>query len=552
MNKLIISIIVVSAITIGISTFFVLQKSTTHKLIFQKLFQEKQEKNKPTVEDLDNPKLSVSKEMPFGLSNPYDLKDDRAVKALPEILHDLGLSKDKNSAGFVIDIIGRKKAEVKCDDTGCQYDFSQAKELIDLVVGQGETNLWIVIGSPSNYKFVDGKERKVEKTYLPDGPVSLQAYKDYLTVLVNLVNSYGRKVSGNPDWYVVRWNLYNEVNAEYRNTFDKDISRAATAYVNFVIDSAEILRNLSPQSKIVLAGAGSATDLEGNHGEFYRLGFSKLKQSKLAYEPFDYWGSHWFWEFNNYAKNDAGYEAKDFINFLQNNGYGDKEFLIRAGATYSGQDTQERKHLTDNYQSEQKQAEFLIKRFIYNLANGVKKIPWSTIYEHKKYQGDLNVHFNYMGLIYNGIPDGVSKNQECVQGWLPCPDPGYGVKKLSYYTYKKLIEKLKGSDFDSIQTVKNGTVDNLYLYKLLKDDKPVYVAWWDYFKESGYKNGGVKNITINNLDSSSVRITEAIPKYTTGAKVTDYNTAFTTETKAVSNGKITITLSGTPVFMEEE
>ena len=399
------------------------------------------EKSKSTYEDSYGSKLSVSREMPFGLSNPYDQKDDIAVKALPEILHDLGLSKDKNGAGFVVDSIARKKAEVKCDDTECQYDFSQVKELIDLVVGQGETNLWIVIGSPSNYKFIDGKERKDKKTYLPDGPVSRQAYKDYLTALVNFVNSYGRKVSGNPHWYVVRWNLYNEVNAEYRDTFDKDIGRAAIAYADFVIDSAEVLRKLSPQSKIVLAGAGSKTDLQGNHGEFYRLVFSKLKQVNLSYEPFDYWESHWFGQFKDYGKNETGYGVKDFLDFLNKNGFGDKEFLIRAGATYSGQDTQERKHLMDNYQSEQEQAEFLIKRFIYNLANGAKKIPWSTVYEHKKYKGNLHVHFNYMGLIYNGIPDGVSKKEKCIKGYLPCPDPGYGIKKLSYYAYKKLSDK---------------------------------------------------------------------------------------------------------------
>src|SRR3990167_8444785 len=287
MNKLIIPIIAIIIIVVGIGSFSVFQKPAISEPKGGNGKIEKRDPNSP-------------EEIPFGLSNPYDEKDEIAVKSLPEILHALGLSKDKNGAGFVVDIIGRKKAEVKCDDPECQYDFSQAKELIDLVVGRGETNLWIVIGSPSNYKFIDGKERKDKKTYLPDGPVSRQAYKDYLTALVNFVNSYGKQVSGNSNWYVSRWNLYNEVSAEYKSTFgkkdEKDVDSAAVAYANFVIDSSEILRKLSPQSKIVLAGTGSGTDLEGGHGEFYRLGFSKLKQSKLSYEPFDYWESHWFGE----------------------------------------------------------------------------------------------------------------------------------------------------------------------------------------------------------------------------------------------------------------
>ena len=394
--------------------------------------------------NLSEVKGAVLQPMPLGISNPYSQKDGDVKAQLPAILKDLGLSQDSSGvAGFLVDEIARKHTEVTCDDTTCQkYDFSLAKDLIDLVVGQGKVNLWVVIGAPSNYKFTDGKIREDGKTYLPDGPISRRAYKDYLTEMVNFVNSYGKKISGNPDWYVIQWNLFNEVNAEYNQTFGK--IQAPTAYANFVIDSAEILRKLSPQSKIVLAGASSTTDLKKGHGEFYGQVFSKLKQTKLAYEPFDYWESHWFGDINHYKTNTAaggGYGAKDFIQFLKDNGYGDKEFLIRAGGTYSGQDTQERNRFMDNYQSEQDQASFLIKRFIYNLGAGVKYIPWSTIYERDNYQGETHVIFQYISLIYDGYPDGKSKNQKCaddeIEGMLPCPDPGYGVKKLSYFSLQK-------------------------------------------------------------------------------------------------------------------
>ena len=444
-----------------------------------------------------------------------------------------------------MDEIARRNVEI-CDNTTCpKYDFSLVKDLIDLVVGQGKTNLWVVIGPPSHYKFSDGKERNTgekDATYMPEGPISRQAYKDYLTALVNYVNNYGRKISNNPDWHVMNWNLYNEVFSEYKANYDKDINKATTAYANFVIDSSEILRKLSPQSKIVLAGAGSKTDLQEDHGEFYKQVLSKLKQSNLTYEPFDYWESHWFGEFKNYKTNEKGYGVKDFNKFLQDNGYGDKEFLIRAGATYSGQDTQERKHLLDNYQSEQNQGEFLVKRFIYNIANGVKKIPWSTIYEREKYQGESHVIFQYVSLIYDGYPDGVSKNQECVKGWLPCPDPGYGVKKLSYYTFKHLIEKLKGSDFDNIEIVKDGSADNIYLYKFNKQGKPIWVAWND--------NPVPMDVIISGISSEQVKITEALPKYESGAEVIDYATAFNTKTLLVSNGKVNLTLANKPVFVE--
>ena len=504
--------------------------------------------NKNTKKQTKNGNLIIKsgtniKEMPFGISNPYSQKEkDADVKAkLPEVLKDMGLSKDGNGiAGFLVDEIARKHLEVVCNDTTCQkYDFSLTKDLIDLAVGQGKVNLWLVLNAPSGYRFTDGKVRNDGETYLPDGPISRQAHKDYLTALVNYVNTYGRKVSGNSGWYVINWNLSNEVYSEYREVFGKD-DKATTAYTNFVIDSSEILRKLSPQSKIVLAGAGSTTNLATGHGEFYRQVFSNLKKTKLAYEPFDYWESHWFGRTLNYKTNEKGYGAKDFIQFLKDNGYGDKGFVIRAGGTYSGQNTQERKGFMDNYQSEQDQASFLVKRFVYNLGAGVKYIPWSTIYERNKYQGETNVHFQYISLIYDGYPDGVSKNQKCVKGWLPCPDPGMGVKKLSYYSYKKLIEVLKGSDWNNIQIVQEK--DDVYVYKFIKNGKPVWVAWNDNIAE--------KQITISGITSSQVKITEAIPKYESGKEVKNYNNDFGVLAEKVLNGKVAVKLGTKPIYIE--
>lgn len=502
------------------------------------------------------PQAPAGKEFPFGLSNPYE-DDINVKKALPQILSDLGLSQDENGAGFVVDNVGRKYAEKNCNDKKCEsFDFSQAKELIDVVVGEGKANLWVVIVPVTDYKFTDGKKRADGGNFMPEGPVSRQAYKDYLTALVQYMTDYGKKVSGNPDWHVVRWNLFNEVVAEYKANYNKDMEKATRAYADFVIDSAEVLRRLTPQSEIVLAGAGSNTDLMGVDGEYYKMVFSKLKQANVGYDLFDYWESHWFGEAHEYAKNNAGYGVKDFISFLKENGFGDKEFLIRAGGTYSGQDTQERKRLMDNFQSEEQQANHLFKRFIFNAAAGAKKIPWSTVFEHSKYQGSLHVHFNYIGLIYNGVPDGVSKGEPCVKGWLPCRDPGDGVKKLSYYTYKFLIEKLKRSDFADIKTINTG-IPNVYLYEFTKEGKPIYVAWWDYFKEPFATTKQV-SFSLPSLGSSSAKITEAIPAFnsdfqssTNKLNEADYPKFFKTYTAPVTDNAISIILSKKPVYIDQ-
>ncbi|MCL4476893.1 MAG: hypothetical protein M1508_11810 [Nitrospirae bacterium] len=147
-----------------------------------------------------------------------------------------------------------------------------------------------------------------------------------------------------------------------------------------------------------------------------------------------------------------------------------------------------------------------------------------------KYDGG---YFDYTGLIYDGWGQG---------------DLGLGVKKLSYYTYKKMTEVLEGSDWNNIQTVQES--GDVYIYKFTKSSKPIYVAWWDYFTDATYSPGKTKQIVITGLQGNTVLITEVVPKYESWKDVTDYSTAFKTETKSITNGQITVTLGDSPVFTE--
>lgn len=104
------------------------------------------------------------------------------------------------------------------------------------------------------------------------------------------------------------------------------------------------------------------------------------------------------------------------------------------------------------------------------------------------------------------------------------------------------VEILDGSDWNNIQTIQEK--DGVYIYKFMKTGKPIWVTWND--------NSGSKQVTISGISSGSVKTTEAVPKYESGKDVADYSTAFNTETKSVSNGKISITLGEKPVFAEEK
>jgi hypothetical protein len=133
-------------------------------------------------------------------------------------------------------------------------------------------------------------------------------------------------------------------------------------------------------------------------------------------------------------------------------------------------------------------------------------------------------------------------------------DPVKGVKKLSYYTYKKMAEILEGSDWNNIKTIKEeqSHAYGLFLYKFIKNGRPVYVGWFDCFDEqkcSTMKIDLRAELSFDR-DVKIAKITEAAPKYESGKNITDYTTAFNAETKPVQNGKITITLKEVPVFVE--
>ncbi|MBI5025479.1 MAG: hypothetical protein HZC12_01885, partial [Nitrospirae bacterium] len=173
---------------------------------------------------------------------------------------------------------------------------------------------------------------------------------------------------------------------------------------------------------------------------------------------------------------------------------------------------------------EKLQATNLIKRYIYPLSFGAKKIFWWNMIEGE-YPLEDNQSSDHLGLIYDGIGKG---------------DPGYGVKKLAYYTYKKMVEVLEGSDWENIQTIQEK--GEIYIYKFIKQGKSIWVVWND--------NKEQKEITISGITLKQIRITEAVPKYESGKDITDYNTAFETKTKSVQNNKISITLGDIPVFVE--
>ena len=240
--------------------------------------------------------------------------------------------------------------------------------------------------------------------------------------------------------------------------------------------------------------------------------------------------------------NDLNYSPKETFDYiktsLQAAGFdlSKLRFWITETGTYSGDPLPSPKGVDEPYQSEKQQANSLVKRYVSDLSYGIEKIFWAwNIME--SFRRDCTF-FDYTGLIYDGC--------DCSNGKYVCQknigyDLGKDVKKLAYYSYKLMTEKLEGSDWDNISKVQEA--NEIYIYKFNKAGKNIWVAWND--------NSGTQQVTISGVSSTKVKVTEAVPKYASGKEVIDYSSAFNTEIKTVSSGgQVTITLGQNPVYIE--
>jgi len=187
-------------------------------------------------------------------------------------------------------------------------------------------------------------------------------------------------------------------------------------------------------------------------------------------------------------------------------------------------------------QSETEQASGLVKTYVYAISLGIDKIFWNLVYERSDFEPGHatpfpQTPFNHYGLINN-----------------PTNADGLSHKKLAYYTYKKMIDVLDGSDWMNVQSVQES--DDICAYHFDKQGKATYVIWWDYFNDPAYMPGDKKKVILSDLDGTTARVTEAVPEVQSGDLVSDYSTAFKEESVNIHKDKLTLTLGENPVYIE--
>jgi len=315
---------------------------------------------------------------------------------------------------------------------------------------------------------------------------------------------------------------------------DNEPKAHLTGFADLQRITYQAIKEACPDCTVLIGGSAGFP-------ENYIQGFDEVYGpilSELAGRYVDVFDFHW------YGTADGEYRLRDTVTgedvydhirtALTANGFPpDLPLWITEMGAYSG-DPAEPKF---PYQTERQQAGDYFRRYIYALSRGVQKV-FAAFGLMEGFGPTEDGYFDHTGLIY----DGQDSN-----------DPGIvGVKKLGYYTYKKMTEQLEGADWSTLTALHDGTDgDHLYLFRVLKDGRPIYIAWWDYFDEPDYSPGDTKSITLTGLVGTAVTVTTVVPFADTGQEVTDYATAFTVTTYPISNGSATILLGEDPVLVDE-
>jgi len=430
----------------------------------------------------------------YGLNNPYTFAAD------------LGVRWDR-SLNFIW-------TRIQPDLTTKQYHWMHERQLSD-VPKQIRLTANIIIGSPRHDSRYD-QYALSNRSFLPKDE---KAYRKFVQKLVERYDGDG--ISDMPELRVPikHWQVDNEP------------PHGLGDYAAFLQMTCKAVKEADPDAKVLIGGVPGFPPASRYIDNFKRSYLPILDDlSKFKKSCFDIFDFHWY-------GNAAGdyLEMKEAYTHIQDalkkrNLMPPDGFWMTEMGTYSGDPAPVRmlSSVDFPFQTEKQQAADLVKRNVYALSLGIKKIfmAFGITEGFKCDEG----YFDFTGLIY----DGKYGN-----------DQGKGVKKLAYYAYQKMTEILEGSDWESIRIIQDK--DGIHIYRLYKNGKPIWIAWND--------NSGARPVTLR-LDNNTagVTITESVPHYASGKDVAPSYTIFQNikgEISKTSPPQLTFKLNTSPVFIEE-
>jgi hypothetical protein len=271
---------------------------------------------------------------------------------------------------------------------------------------------------------------------------------------------------------VKHWQIGNEI-FEYINA-----GFTSSQYAQVVALADTAIRSLDPNAKICLV-APTAGDIVNTYLVNTIITLSTLD---VSFEIIDlhHWGPA------NLYKMSA---IPIYRNILNENGYANVKIWSCENGTWAYQP------LSYPYQTQEEQAASLIKRYVWNFANGLDKLMWNNLMEWYMFAGSSTTIFNSLGLIGDGQLNGEPPNE-------------LNFKRKSYYSYKLLASVIDSyyATFVSNNLFHNEAIGNYgYTYLDNVTSENFDISWTD-------NDYATYNFTI----ASDFLLSEMVPYDTSG------------------------------------
>lgn len=324
-------------------------------------------------------------------------------------------------------------------------------------------------------------------------------YKAFVKAVVERYDGDGVNDAA-PNVRVKYWQAGNEV------FIWRDSGRTVQDYIRFARMIREAAKEADPEAKIVLIAPTNGFVVDS----FLAQVIDALASEK-AFDVIDvhHWGTMRDWRMT---------AIPQYRRLLDSKGLTHVQIWSCEHGTWQGQPTEQ-----PVFQTEQDQARSLVKRYVYNLNNGLNKLFWNNLMEWYQFGGRSGSIFNSMGLVTDG------------QG--PGEDPArFNTERVAYWAYKMLAEKIDTHVAKSLGRISEIFAESrlyAYVYQRHDDGRKLYILWSEI---------GDQQISLS-VSSSRVHVTNMI---------TDrFGRILQEQDVSAQDGRVTLTVGADPLLVEE-
>lgn len=421
---------------------------------------------------------------PFGFLDAITYKGEFFSwnKRLPELMQDLRVRWVKG--GGLQAFIWKRVQGKNSDGTYTGFKWDEYDCLVRYLQANGMELLANIRAAEPEAGAAAG-ERKV-----PRLPRDIEQYKRFVAAVVERYDFDGHDDMPGLRYAVKYWLIEEE-------PFMRDYwIGTAEDYATTLSVAYDAVKSADPEATVI-AAALYFDDL-GATTDFAERFFKKLASISAGLKKYDMLDVHWF--FKRIMASEVQYRRivilRDDIWKIERK-YFDETSPIIVTET------------TGIYSGEIEHAQDLFKRYIYAMSVGAKKVFWTALAASAS------------------APDPFSK------GAIVSRDAtGRLVKRPAYHTYRLMASRLDGADFEGMASIENS--GGLYVFKVLRAGRPVWIAWND--------NKGGAQYLIKGVPYKRVRVTAVVA---TGG-------AFNTDIIGVEGGSIRLNLTDRPLIIEDE